>query len=157
MYAKSYKDQIRKADAGLDMVMPFVPQDQQRANWPVLEPRADSGKYVVGLLEGASSANGVRVHAVSAWTSPREFLASISKVASQELALKSVTPEALELALPETISKEITETMLLVDGYSYYGQGSDTQQAEHDAWLVKGQKLTGLETIIGNTGPWQFA
>lgn len=157
MYAKSYKDQVRKSDAGLNMVMPFVPQDNQRTNWPVLEARADTGKYVVGLLEGGSSANGIRVHAVSAWVSPGEFLAGISKAASQEVTLKSVTPEALEAALPDNIAKEITETMLLVDSCSYYGQGADAQQAEHDAWLAKGQMLTGLETIIGNTGPWQFA
>lgn len=156
MYAKSYKDQIRNTDAGLNMIMPFVPQDDQRRNWPVLEPRADSGKYVVGLLEGGSSANGVRVHAVSAWASPNEFLDNISKAASQEVSLKSVTPEALEAALPENISKEITETMLLVDGYSYYGQGAESKQAEHDAWLAKAHKLTSLETVIGNTGPWQF-
>lgn len=136
--------------------MPFKPKDYDRANWPILDPRRDSGKYIVGIFEGGVSANGVHVHAVSAWMSPTECLALMSEAASKEIKLQPVDPEALTASLPKEIGSEITETMLLVDGYSYYGDDAEEQQAEHDKWLGSDQQLTRPKDIIRGLAPWTF-
>ncbi|KAL9619375.1 MAG: hypothetical protein Q9160_005970 [Pyrenula sp. 1 TL-2023] len=160
MYMKSYKDQIRVIDGTPSLVMPF--EQRSDAVWPVLDPRADSGKYIAGLFEGGQSANGVRVNAVSAWMSPQELIATITREAAAAakeesiLAFKSVAPETMEAFLPEKIAQEITETMLLVGGFSYYGPGEEKRQDKSDGWLVEGTETTTLDQVVRSCGPWDF-
>jgi hypothetical protein len=47
------------------MTMPF-PSDS--ILWPFIDPPQDGGKYIMGFFEGGSKTNGVRVNAVSCWT-----------------------------------------------------------------------------------------
>ena len=46
------------------LALPFPSEDMA---WPVLDPRRDTGKFVMGLFEGASSANGIKVHGATTW------------------------------------------------------------------------------------------
>lgn len=156
MYMKSYKDQIRVIDGIPSMIMPFEVHDMDDAVWPIIDARADGGKYVIGLFEAGSDANGVKVNAVSAWTSPRELLAKVSEESGRKVVFKAVSPEELQSSLPDNIAREITETMLLVGGYNYYGKGQEKVQEQHDKWLVKGTNKTSLDQVVSNGGPWAF-
>ena len=156
MYVKSYKDQIRNIAGQAKLLMPFAEPSSTDATWPVIDPRADAGKYIVGLFEGGTRANGVKVQAVSTWTCSHDLLAAISREAGKEVQFQAVTPEELEAALPENVSREITETMLLVGKYEYYGKGSVHDQADSDAWLVKGSTVSSLKDVVAAGGPWRF-
>ena len=156
MYMKSYKDQIRNIEGVPNMIMPFTPSDLTSSTWPVLDPRADCGKYVVGLFEGREGADGVRVNGVSVWTSPRQLLAAITENAKKEVIFKPVSPKDLLASLPDNIASEITETMLLVGEYNYYGKGSETRQNESDEWLFKGTKPQSLEQVVQGGEPWNL-
>ncbi|KAL9097594.1 MAG: hypothetical protein Q9165_000491 [Trypethelium subeluteriae] len=158
MYLKSYKDQVRSLEGRLSMIMPFSlsGSDNTSSTWPVIDPREDSGKYIVGLFEGGKDADGVNVYAVSTWSSPKDLLATISKEAGKEVNFKAVSPDDLDASLPENIAHEITETMLLVGNYSYYGKGEEKNQGQSDRWLVKGTKTTDLDQLVKKNGPWSF-
>ena len=159
MYLKSYKDQLRLIEGKLSMIMPFPlsGNDGTTANWPVIDPRVDGGKYIMGLFEGGKDADGIHVQGVSTWTSPNEMLANIRKEAGTDVTFKAVSKGELIAALPENIAYEIVETMLLVGSYSYYGVGQDKKQEQSDRWLYKGTKTIELDTVVKNGGPWSFA
>ncbi|KAF2236091.1 NAD(P)-binding protein [Viridothelium virens] len=158
MYLKSYKDQVRSLEGRLSMIMPFSlsGSDSTSPSWPVVDPREDSGKYIIGLFEGGKDADGVSVHAVSAWSSPKELLAAISREVEKEVNFAAVSPDELSASLPENIAHEITETMLLVGNFSYYGRGEEKNQDQSDEWLVKSTKTMGLEQLVQRKGPWNF-
>lgn len=133
--------------------MPF-PSDS--IAWPLLDPRRDAGKWVVGLFEGGESANGVRVHAVSTWTTPKEVVALLGQEAGKEVTFNTISEEAFAGELPENIREEITETILLVGDYSYYGKGAEKLQSEHDQWLVPGAETISFAQWAKENGPWNF-
>lgn len=144
------------SDDSPKMFMPIKQHDNQHTTWPVLDARGDSGKYVVGLLEAGDSANGVRVHGVSAWTTSQKLLEAINKVSGQNISYHEVTPETLLDMLPAQLAQEITETMQLVVDFGYYGFGEEESQAVHNAWLYNGQKTLNLEKLIEGGKPWEF-
>jgi hypothetical protein len=158
MYLKSYKDQISPSDGSLTLFMPTRQNYHQPVAWPILDARRDSGKFIVGLLEGGPSSNGVRVHGVSTWTTPQALLEAIEKVlpGQKKIAYAEVAPEAMLESLPTEFAREITETMRLVQDYSYYGPGEEGKQHVHDRWLYGGQETLGLEALVQGGGPWQF-
>ncbi|EME48479.1 hypothetical protein DOTSEDRAFT_76109 [Dothistroma septosporum NZE10] len=63
MFITFAKQQIKNVNGTPTLVMPF-PSDP--IAWPLLEPRRDSGKYVMGLFEAGSPANSARAHGISA-------------------------------------------------------------------------------------------
>ncbi|KAK5122226.1 hypothetical protein LTR85_004136 [Meristemomyces frigidus] len=153
MFINFAKSQIRSVDGTPTLSMPF-PSDS--IAWPLIDPRRDGGKWVMGLFEGGPSANGVKVHAASTWTTPKEVVAAVSKEADKEVVLKLISKEVFASFLPENIREEITETMLLVGDYSYYGNGAEKQQSEHDKWLVPGAEKISFGQWVKENGPWSF-
>lgn len=156
MYFKSYKDQIRNIDGSPKLIMPFELKDENSHNWPVLDARADSGKYVMGLFQGGAAANGVHVAAVSTWTSPAELLKAVSEASGTQVTFQMVPQKEIAASLPSNIASELTETMLLVGNYQYYGPGTEKQQEQNDKWLLKGSKVTDFKKIVENAGPWSL-
>jgi hypothetical protein len=154
----SYKSQITTLDGRPTLIMPFQVPDPNTKSFPLIDPRADSGKYIMGLFESGPKANGARVHAVSAWTSPKELLEAISKASGVDVGFKGVKPDEIQgiLGWPDFVVNELKETMLLVGNYSYYGKGEEQNQGKHDEWLLPGTRTVGLEEAVESVGPWKF-
>ena len=147
--------QVRDDQASLSF--PFPSTD---IPWPLIAPRRDMGKYVAGVFEGASRANGVKVHAVSTWTTPKEVAASLSKESNREVGFNLVPADTfygfLKPNMGEVVASELTETMRLVGEYSYYGNGEEKNQAEHDKWLVKGAEKISYPQWAKENGPFKY-
>ena len=148
------KKQIRAGPDGVPtLAMPF-PNDS--IAWPLIDPRRDSGKYVLGLFEAGKEADGVSVNGVSTWTTPKEVVAAVGKAAGQEVAFKTIPGEVFASFLPEAVAEELLETMLLVGDYSYYGKGEEKKQKEHEKYLVADADLISFERWVDENGPWKF-
>ena len=52
------------------------------------------------------------------------------------------------------VAEELTQNMELVGDYSYYGVGSEKQQAESDKFLLEGTKLTPFTEFVEANKPW---
>jgi hypothetical protein len=147
--------QVRDDQAALSY--PFPSTD---IPWPLLAPRRDLGKYVMGVFEGGSSANGMKVHAVSTWTTPKEVVASLSKESNREVAFNLVSADMfygfLEPKMGEIVASELMETMRFVGEYSYYGIGEEKNQAEHDKWLIKGADKISYPQWAKEHGPFMY-
>ena len=128
--------------------------------WPVLAPRRDYGKFVMGAFEGGKNANGVKVHAVSTWTTPKEVAASLSKGSNREVAFNLVSADMfygfLKPKMGDVVASELMETMRFVGEYSYYGIGEEKNQAEHDKWLIKGADKISYPQWAKENGPFTY-
>ncbi|KAK4541446.1 hypothetical protein LTR36_008047 [Oleoguttula mirabilis] len=153
MFINFVKSQIQAINGTPMLNMPFP---SESIAWPLIDPRRDGGKWVMGLFEGGSSANGVKVHAASTWTTPKEVVAAVGMEAGQEVVFNAIPKDVFAGYIPENIRDEITETMLLVGDFSYYGKGAEKQQSEHDKWLVPGTEPISFEQWVKENGPWKF-
>ncbi|PTB35065.1 uncharacterized protein TrAFT101_006402 [Trichoderma asperellum] len=134
-----------------------LPVSSDSALWPFIDPPRDGGKYIMGLFEAGSKSNGVRVNAVSCWTTPRELVATLSKEGGKNVALKTISPEVFAKDFPDNISGQLTETLIMAIEHGVYGRGEKENQDHHDKWLVAGsdRKIT-LQEWIQQNGPWTF-
>ena len=114
----------------------------------------------MGLFEGGKDADGVKAHAVSTWTTPKEVVAALSKESGKEVVFKSVSEQDIVNAFVpktgETVAKELAETFRLIGEYSYYGIGEEKNQKEHNKWLVKGAEPASFPQWAKENGPWKF-
>lgn len=157
MFIDAMARQVNVRDGQATLNFPFPSLDMP---WALIEPRRDLGKYVMGLFEGGSSANGVKVHAVSTWSTPNEVAASLSQNANREVGFNLLPADAynqiLNGLMGEVVGKELTETMLFAGDYSYYGKGEEKNQAEHDKWLIKGADKISYPQWAKEHGPFHY-
>ncbi|KAH8711849.1 hscarg protein [Phaeosphaeriaceae sp. PMI808] len=134
-----------------------LPVTSENSSWPFIDPPTDGGKFIMGLFEAGASSNGAQVHAVSAWTTPKQLVTALSKEAGKDVALKLVPADVFAKDFPDNITGQLTETLLMAIENGVYGKGEDGKQDEHDRWLVAGGgKKATLEGWVHENGPWSF-
>lgn len=151
MFINFAKQQVKDVEGTPTLAFPFPSED---IAWPLIEPRRDGGKYILGLFEGGSDANGVTVHGVSTWTTPKDVVAALSKETGKQVVFKTLPAEVYKSFLPPNIADELLETGLLVGNYSYYGKGEEKNQEKHDKWLIKGAELISYPQWVREAAPW---
>lgn len=131
------------------------PWNGQKTFVPLLDIKADTGKYVAGIYEAGSAANGAEVQGVSQWAHPDEIVAKISEVAGQDVKFveQDVSVEATK-SMPK-IPGELTQNMLLIRDYSYYCKGAEQKQAESDKFFLKGAEKTTWDSFVKQQ-EWSF-
>lgn len=126
----------------------------------LIDIRADTGKYVMGILEAGEAANGARVQAVSEWTTPQGVTDTITQVSGTKVVFTPLPREVLKGAMLPTMgelaAEEMTQNIELIRDYSYYGPGSEKNQADSDRFLLKGSKLTSFKEYVEKNGPWEW-
>lgn len=136
------------------------PFPNENIAWPLLQPRLDSGKYVMGMFEGSSKANGIEVQGVSAWTTPKKVVAALSKESGQDVVFYPIPAEAFEGIMTKArgaqVGKELTEMFQLIGEYNYYGKDSERDQKESEKWLLPGAETITYEEWAAKYGPKKF-
>ena len=140
---------VKEIDGQPQINLPFP---DENIAWPLVEPKRDGGKWVMGLFEGGSEANGVEANGVSTWTTPKDVVAELSKQAGKEVKFNSIPGDVFGSFLPENIRSEMVETMLLVGNYNYFGKGTKEKQQESDKWLVKDADLIDWARYVKEAG-----
>ncbi|KAL2436482.1 hypothetical protein ABEF95_011004 [Exophiala dermatitidis] len=108
---------------------------------PMIDIQKDTGAFTAGLFEAGAEANGVYVQGVSEWVHPRQITATLSQIKGKEVRFIE-QPATVESAaqLGNRIAEELTQNMILIRDYSYYGKGTEKKQAESDRFLIPGTK-----------------
>ena len=142
---------------GQDGVPTFTqPWDGDKTHVPLFDSGRDSGTYVAGILtQDPKSVNGLHVRAVSQWVTPNELVSTLSKVCGTEVKFQSVPEEVYKGFLPESVAAELTANMVLVRDYSYYGKGTEKDQAQSDRVLGDVKPIT-WEEFVKENGPWKW-
>lgn len=137
--------------------MPF-PNDS--VAWPLIMPRRDYGKWVMGAFEAGSDADGKYINAVSTWTTPKQVVAAISKHANTDVKFNALPAEVftgiMQQVRGEMVGLELSETMQLIGGWNYYGQGMEEKQKESERFLLKDADLISYERWADENGPFKF-
>lgn len=122
--------------------------------WPLLSPQHDTGPYVLGLFAAGAAADGAHAHAVSAWTTPRELVAVLSKAAGREVRFRCISAEEYQRTFEdEVVGVELMETMRWVGEWGYFGPGAEAGQGESDVWLLEGTEKMTLARWVAENGP----
>jgi len=58
--------------------------------------------------------------------------------------------------LPEKIATELTENMVIVRDFSYYGKGQEREQTNVDRKVLGGAKKVSWEQFVESNGPWKW-
>eukprot|EP01117_Protostelium_nocturnum_P011081 TRINITY_DN401_c0_g1_i1.p1 TRINITY_DN401_c0_g1~~TRINITY_DN401_c0_g1_i1.p1 ORF type:complete len:314 (+),score=98.53 TRINITY_DN401_c0_g1_i1:104-1045(+) len=152
-----YMSNIKSAvNPGKDGVLSWSQPMNAETQIPLFDVVSDTGKFVAGIIQAGQSVNGKRVHAVSQWLRPNEVTDIASKVLSTPINFNEVSPDLFESFLPSNIAKELTENMLLIRDYSYYGKGAEKEQSQHDKYLTEGSKTTTWEDYVRTNPQWKL-
>lgn len=151
MFNDALKGLIQDHGQGPTLALPY--QDET-IPVPLLAPRKDTGKYVMGLFEAADKADGVAVQGVSTWTTPKKLVTEAGQNLGKDVHFQSVPGEVFKSFLPEAIRDDLTDMFLWVGEDSYYGLGSEKKQGESEKFLVKDADLCTWPRFLEETGPW---
>lgn len=137
----------------LTLSLPWNPQ----TTWvPMMDIQHDTGLFTIGLLEAGSAANGVFVQGVSEWLHPQEIVDTLSKIKGKEIKFVE-QPASVESAakIGNKIAEELTQNMILIRDWSYYGKGAEKKQVESDKFLVAGSKKNTWKAFA-EQNQWPF-
>ncbi len=133
-----------------------LPWDAERTQVGLLDAVGDTGKFVAGLLlADPKSVDGFHAHGVSEWSTPNKIVTTLSKAAGTKVDFQGLPPAEFQSYLPSAIAQEMTENMLLVRDWSYFGKGAEKKQAESNK-ILEDMKLTTWEGFVKHNGPWEW-
>lgn len=122
----------------------------------MIDIRNDTGLFTVGLFEAGDRANGFAVQGVSQWVHPQEIVDTLAEVTGKQVKFVEQPASVEEAAkLGNRIAEEITQNMLLIRDYSYFGKGAEKNQVESDRFLIEGAKKSTWKQFAEKT-QWSF-
>ena len=129
--------QVKPAEDGSGYAI-SLPWDPEKTWVGMIDIRKDVGKFVAGLWEAGSKADGVYVQGVSEWVHPSQIAEEVSKATG-----KDVKWDQTEMTVETTdqmpkIPAELMENMMLIRDFSYFGVGTEKKQDESDKFLAEG-------------------
>lgn len=149
-FMSNVKGSVRPGQDGVPTLS--EPWDATKTRVPMLDVVDDTGKYVAGVLAAGetdpASVDKLHVRGVSQWMAPSEITDGITRVTGTETKFNGLPPEVYKGFLPEKIAQEMTENMLLIRDYSYYGNDAEAKQAESDRFLAPEQGKTSWTSFV---------
>lgn len=159
-YMSNIKGMIRSNPQVNDGVPTLsLPWNATDTHVPLFLASQDTGTFVGGIIgyPEPSELDGKYIQAVSEWSTPSKIVSELSEVIGREIKFNELPEEVFIKFLPEPTAQELTENMVLIRDYSYYGKGTENKQAESDKVLEPLQlKTESLKEWAKEIGPWEF-
>ncbi|KAL3455145.1 hypothetical protein BJX64DRAFT_79703 [Aspergillus heterothallicus] len=130
----------RKQEDGSYVV---VGTNDPRTKIPVIETAADSGAFVVPLLQDPEGMDGRVMYAAARFYTYEEMVGILSRVSGEVVRYVRVEGEVMQGFMPEEMGARMVAMMRFIDEAGYYGPGTEEKVRETVA-LVEG-KLTTFE------------
>lgn len=131
--------------------------DGDKTEFPLIDIEQDYGKYVAAVLAAdPAKVNGLAVHAVSLWSSPNAIAKTVSQYLSQPVKYIDMDAQEFAKRIPnEVVASELSENMILIRDFSYYGKDAKAKQAQFDAFLPPNTEKTSLEDYLKLRSKWK--
>lgn len=104
------------------------------------------------LSQNPQLVNELYVQACSEWITPNEIVDALSNTSGTKVKFQQVPEGVFKSLLPPPVAEEMTENIVLVRDYSYFGPGQEKRQAESDR-ILGGMKKTSWEEFVRANGP----
>ena len=155
-YMQNIKGMINSGQDGMPTLA--QPWDRNATQVGLLDAAADTGKYVAGiLLQDLRDVDGMNVHAASDWITPGQMVDTITKISGTEVKFQQLPEDVFQSFLPPAVAAEMTENMVLVRDYSYFGKGQEKEQSRSDKVLEgTGLRKNSWENFVTQNGPWTW-
>jgi len=115
----------------------------------------DAGKFVAVLLLDAEKAapNGKVIYAAGGFYTPKEIVEVLEKAEGKKVVFNEISEGVFKSFLPAPVAEELTENMVLIRDYQYYGPGAveGVEQAIKEVEAI-GLKVTGLKEYLEKSG-----
>jgi uncharacterized protein YbjT (DUF2867 family) len=153
-YMQNIKGMIRPGQDGVPTIT--LPWDGDGTQVALFDSATDTGTFVAGILsQDPKTVNGKYIQAVSEWRTPNQIVETLSKAAGTQVKFQNVPEKVYQGFLPEKIAKELTENMVLLRDYSYFGKGAEKDQAKTNE-VLDGAKTVTWEQFVESNGPWKW-
>ncbi|KAL5343572.1 hypothetical protein BJX70DRAFT_114948 [Aspergillus crustosus] len=136
----------RKQDDGTYLIVGVNDPDTKI---PLIEAAADTGEYVVPLLEDAEDNNGKVIYAGSHLSSFSEIADTISKVSGKTVKYQQIPGEVYAGFMKQEMGWRIVAMMKFLDSPGYFGPGTE-EKLQESLQLVKG-RLTSFEEFAARS------
>lgn len=126
---------------------------------PLFDAAQDTGTFVGGILgyPQPTELNGKYIQAVSEWSTPSKIVSQLSEVLGREVKFDELPEQVFIKFLPEKTAAELTENMVLIRDYSYYGPGAEKKQEDSNRVLSPLElKTETFAEFAKKVGPWEF-
>lgn len=155
-FMSNIKGMVKPQNKVPTLTLPWHPTETQV---PLFDVASDTGLFVGALLaQEPSAVDGKRVLEVSEWATPEQIMATLTKGAGQQTNFQSVPENVFEGFLPKEIAKELTENMVLIRDYSYYGvKGKESEVEGLNTKVVGKIQPTSWESFIAANKPWSWS
>ncbi|KAJ9661171.1 hypothetical protein H2198_002115 [Neophaeococcomyces mojaviensis] len=158
-YVTNFKTMIR-ANPQVNDGTPTLtlPWDSEKTHVPLLSPEVDTGTFVAGIVSypEPKELDGKYIQGVSEWSTPSKIVSEIGAAIGKEVKFNPVPEDVFMKFLPSDTAEELTENMVLVRDYSYYGVGTEKKQGESDKVLQPLGLKTQSVTEWAKSGSWNF-
>jgi uncharacterized protein YbjT (DUF2867 family) len=145
MFFDGYHNLLRKNEqAGDGSFILALPVDGDKTRVPLLDPVADTGKFVKAAINKFPAWLGRRIYATSPYLTPNQIVAQFSEVTGAKAVFVQVPGDVFKSFLPEAIAQEILETQQLQEEPGYYG-GADVEES---IALLGDDKPTGWKEYV---------
>jgi len=135
-----------------------MPWDGEKTQVPLLSTEVDTGTYVAGILSYPNPAelDGKYIQAVSEWVTPNKLVSEVGTAIGKEIKFNQVPEDVFKSFPPPQTAEELTDNMVFVRDYSYYGLGSEKKQSESDKVLQPLGLKTQSLAEWAKSAKWDF-
>lgn len=114
-----------QSDDGYALAWNLSPRDKM----PLFDTD-DTGKFVAGILLQPSGRLGQRVFGATDWYTVEQIVSTIEKVSGKKVKYQELSDEVFKSFLPAEIAEEMTQTLMFMKDYAYYGPGAEEALVE---------------------------
>jgi len=122
----------------------------EEAKFPLVDIKADTGKFIVGILRNRDSLLGTHILGATDYYTPKQILDTISSVTKKPTRYVQVSGDVYKSFLPEFMAQEMLENHLFIENPGYYG-GDDLEKSH----AILAEKLTSYEEYLKRTGAFK--
>ncbi|KAK3114998.1 hypothetical protein LTR53_006083 [Teratosphaeriaceae sp. CCFEE 6253] len=149
LFMPGYFDTIRKrGDGGYTLALPM---SEDKAQIPLLDPSADTGKFVRAIMREFPACLGKQTYAAVDYLTPRRLLAESSEVVGKPASFVRVAEETFKSFLPPPVAQELLENILLLEDPGYY---AGVALEEGGPMPAKEELTTWKEFVQANKAKW---
>ncbi|KAL4789011.1 NmrA family transcriptional regulator [Aspergillus venezuelensis] len=120
-------------------------------NLPLIDPNADTGKFLEPVLEGPEGFVGRTLAAAQRLYTYEEVAEIMSRVLGKPVEYEVVSHEEYTRNIPDTFGERLIEMSLYVEKYGYYGPG--TEEAVSRTVASTREELTTFQGYMAREHP----
>ncbi|OAK94116.1 putative nucleoside-diphosphate-sugar epimerase [Phaeosphaeriaceae sp. SRC1lsM3a] len=120
------------------------------AKFPLIDIKADTGKFVKAIIKKRDSVLGARILGAQGYYTPTEIMDQLAEVTGKKTAFVQIDSKMYMGFLPEFMAEEMLENHLFIEDPGYYG--GEGLEKSHE---ILGDKLVSWKEYAGNSAAYK--